>query len=134
MLCITPCGTVSFVSKAYGGSASDRHITESCGILEKVNPGDSIMADKSFNIGDLLVGKCAKLNVPPFLRDKAQFSKKNVQGTSQIAKARIHVERAIARIKDSRIFNDAIPISLKDKLDDMFVIVCAITNLAPHLL
>ena len=31
LLCIVPCGTISFISKAYGGSASDRFITERCG-------------------------------------------------------------------------------------------------------
>lgn len=134
LLCIVPCGTISFVSKAYGGSASDRFITEHCGILDKVNPGDSLMADKGFNIGDLLVGKFAKLDVPPFLKNKVRFSKKNCSKTSSIAKARIHVERAIARIKDFRILQGAIPITIKDMLDDIFVIICALTNLAPLLL
>ena len=66
LICITPCGTVSFVSKSYGGSASDRFITEHCGVLDKLNPGDTIKADKGFNIGDLVVGKFAKLEIPPF--------------------------------------------------------------------
>ena len=103
LICITPCGTVSFVSKSYGGSASDRFITEHCGVLDKLNPGDTIKADKGFNIGDLVVGKFAKLEIPPFLKDKIRFSKKNCSKTASIAKARIHVERAIARIKDFRM-------------------------------
>ena len=134
LLCIVPCGTISFVSKAYGGSASDRFITENCGILNHLKPGDSIMADKGFNIGDLIVGKCANLVIPPFLKDKVHFSRRNCTRTSSIAKARIHVERAIARIKDFRILNGAIPITIKDMLDDIFVIICALTNLAPPLL
>lgn len=134
LLCIAPCGTISFISKAYGGSASDRFITEQCGILNKLNAGDSIMADKGFNIGDLVVGKCAKLIVPPFLKDKIRFSKKNCNRTSEIAKARIHVERAIARIKDFKILQGAIPITIKNMLDDIFIIICSLTNLAPPLL
>ena len=124
---------MSFISKCYGGCASDRHITETCGILEKMNPGDNLMADKGFNISDLLVGKGSKLIIPPFLRDKNRFTKRNCKNTSDIAKARIHVERAIARIKDFRILQGAIPITMKDILDDIFVICCAITNLAPPL-
>ena len=50
-----------------------------------------------------------------------------------IAKARIHVERAIARIKDFRILQGALPLTLKDQLDKIFVIIAAITNLAPAL-
>lgn len=134
LLCIVPCGTISFVSKSYGGSASDRFITERCGLLDKVLPGDAIMADKGFNIGDLLVGKGAKLIVPPFLKDKIRFSKRNCKSTSNIAKARIHVERAIARIKDYKILQGAIPITIKNNLDDIFIIICGLTNLAPRLI
>ena len=133
LISVTPGGTISFISRSYGGLASDRHITETSGILDHLNPGDSLMADKGFNISDLLVGNCCKLVIPPFLRNKGRFSKRNSKKTSKVVKARIHVERAIARIKDFRILQGAIPISLKDILDDIFTICCAITNLAPPL-
>ena len=67
LIAITPGGTVSFISKAYGGSASDRYIVEDSGILNNVKPGDAIMVDKGFNISDLLVGKESELVHPPFL-------------------------------------------------------------------
>ena len=89
---------------------------------------------KGFNIGDLLVGKGAKLIVSPFLKDKVRFSKRNCKSTSNIAKARIHVERAIARIKDYRILQGAIPITIKNNLNDVFIIICGLTNLAPCLI
>ena len=113
---MTPSGTISFVSKGYGGCASDRYITETCAVLEKVKPGDTLMADKGFNISDLLVGKGTKLVIPaPSLK--------------------IHVERAIARIKagfsnSSRCYPSDYEGHL---LDDMFIIIAAITNLAPPL-
>ena len=50
-----------------------------------------------------------------------------------MAKARIHIERAIARTKDFRILNGAFPITVKDLLDYIFLICAAITNLAPPL-
>ena len=81
------------------------------------------MADKAFNISDLLVGRGAKLVIPAFLKDKVRFAKKNCQKTSSIVKARIHVERAIARIKDFRILQGAIPLTMKDMLDDIFVTI-----------
>ena len=133
LLSITPCGTISFISNSYGGCASDRYITETCGILDKLKPGDVLMEDKGFNISDLLVGKGSKLVIPPFLKGKGRFTKRNCRNTSNIAKARIHVERAIARIKDFRILQGAIPLSIKDLLDDILVICAAITNLAPPL-
>lgn len=133
LICVTPCGTISFVSKIYGGCASDRYITETCSIMEKINPGDTLMADKGFNISDLLINKCSKLVIPPFLKDKGKFSKNNAKKTSKIAKALIHVERAISRLKDFKILQNTIPLSRKDQLDDILIICAALTNLAPPL-
>ena len=131
---VTPCGTISFISNSYGGCASDWYIiTETCGILDKLKPGDVLMADKGFNISDLLVSKGSKLVIPPFLKDKGHFTKRNCRNTSNIAKARIHVEHTIARIEDFCILQGAIPLSIKDLLDDIFVICAAITNLTAPL-
>ena len=62
---ITPAGTVSFVSNSYGGSASDRFIDENSGFLDKLNQGDVVMADKGFNISDLISKGC-RLSIPLF--------------------------------------------------------------------
>ena len=91
------------------------------------------MADKGFNISDLLISKRSQLIIPPFLREKQRFSKNNCKKTLDIAKARIHVERAIAWIKDFRILNGAFPVTMKDLLDDIYLICADITNLAPPL-
>ena len=83
------------------------------------------MADKGFNISDLLISKELQLIIPLFLREKQPFSKncKNCKKTSNIAKARIHVERAIAQIKDFRILNGAFPITMKNLLENVFLTV-----------
>ena len=47
---ITPQGTISFVSKAWGGRTSDKFLTENCGIMEKLLPGDLVKADRGFTI------------------------------------------------------------------------------------
>ena len=66
------------------------------------------------------------------------MKKENSQGEialphQTIAKARIHVECAIAQIKDFRILQTAFPLTLKDQLDNIFIICAVITNLAPAL-
>ena len=131
--CITPAGTISFISRSYGGAAFDRYITETCGTVEKLQFCDSLIAAKGFNISDLLVSKGSRLIIPPFLRDKNRFSKKNCKTTYNVAKRCIHVERAIARVKDFRILNGAFLITLKDQLDDIFTICCALASLGPAL-
>ena len=91
------------------------------------------MAEKRFNISDLLVSKGSRLIIPPFLTDKNRFSKKNCKVTSNVAKAHIHVERAIAKVKDFRILNGAFPLTFKDQLDYIFTICCALNNIGPAL-
>ena len=44
LISVTPQGTVNFVSKGYAGRASDKFITEDCGYLRKVQPGDVVGA------------------------------------------------------------------------------------------
>ena len=43
LIAITPQGVISFVSKGWGGRATDQHITENCGILRHLLPGDQIV-------------------------------------------------------------------------------------------
>ena len=120
-------------SKCYGGCASDRFITEDCHIRDKSQYGDNLMAEKGSNISGLLMSKGPRLIIPPFLREKQRFSKKNCKIMSDIPKARIHVEQAMALFKNFRILNGAFPMTMKDLVDDVFLICAAITNLAPSL-
>ncbi|XP_065678127.1 uncharacterized protein LOC136093128 [Hydra vulgaris] len=53
----TKTGSFSFISKAYGGQASDRHITEDCNVINMFSEGSVCLADKGFNIQDLLLKK-----------------------------------------------------------------------------
>ena len=47
---IAPSGSVPFVSDLYAGDCSDKAVTNDCGILDLLKPGDSVMADKGFSI------------------------------------------------------------------------------------
>ena len=49
-----PSGVVTFVSPTYEGSISDRKLVEVSGLLDLLETGDQIMADKRFQIQDLL--------------------------------------------------------------------------------
>ena len=127
-------GIVTFTSQLYTGSISDREIVIRSGFLDQeFNEGDSIMADKGFTIQDLLpLG--TRLNIPPFLGHSEQMNPRNVIKTQQIASVRIHVERAINRIKNYNIWNGIIPLSLFGLVNQMWSVCSFLSNLQDPLI
>ncbi|CAM4571783.1 unnamed protein product [Leuciscus chuanchicus] len=73
---VAPCGAITFASKLFTGSISDKELTRQSGILNLLEPGDEVMADKGFLIGKLLEVVGAKLIIPPF-KHRDQFSRGN---------------------------------------------------------
>lgn len=128
---IAPHGPVTFVSSLYQGSISDKEITRSSGILSLIEEGDEVMVDKGFLIQDLLQCKKATVTIPPFLSKtkSMQFSTKQVSETQQIARLRIHVERAIRRVKEYQIFDKVLPLSLAGSINQIWCVCCLMTNL-----
>jgi hypothetical protein len=61
---MSPVLYINFVSNLYSRSISDKEITKQCGFIEQLNPGDVIMADKGFNVQDLLALKHVRLLAP----------------------------------------------------------------------
>jgi len=128
LVAIVPTGGICYVSQAWGGRVSDRRITECCGFLEIIQPGDLVMADKGFTIGDLLAKRGAFLQIPPFLATQSQFQPESIDLTQQIARVRIHVERAIGRVKQFHILDPVIPISLNSTISTIFRVCCFLSN------
>lgn len=129
---ISPAGTVTFVSDLWAGSISDKKIVEKSGLLNLIEPGDAIMADKGFTISDLTTPRGIHLIIPPFKR-KSTFSKREVHNTKDIAQARIHVECEMERIKNFRIFEGVLPISMSARASKIWKICVYLTNLHPPL-
>ncbi len=131
---ISMTGAVVLVSKLYGGSASDVFITRQSGLLELLETGDAVMVDKGFiNLKSDFKGKNIKLYCPPFLSSSSQLSKSEVECTRRVAAARIHVERKMEQIKNFRILQSILPISLSSAANSIFFVCSALTNLLPPL-
>ena len=130
---ISPGGAITFVSKLYPGSISDQMLTKKSGLLELLEKGDSVMADRGFNIQDDLTPLCVKVNIPPFLKGKTQLEPEELVETRRIASLRIHVERAIERIKNYHIFDGTLPSSLTDMVEEMFFVCAVMCNFMPPL-
>ena len=96
---ITPQGSISYVSEAWGGRTSDKFLTENCGILSRLVPGDMVMADRGFTIHESVAFKRAKLIIPAFKKGKDQLDPVDVEATRGIAWVRIHLERVIGLLR-----------------------------------
>ncbi len=71
---ISPSGAITFVSQLFPGSISDKQLTRRSGLYDLLEAGDSVMADRGFDIQDDLTVLGVQLNMPPFLgRIKKEF-------------------------------------------------------------
>lgn len=130
---VTPSGAISFVSECYEGSISDKKLVEVSGLLEKLEPGDEVMADKGFQIQDILAPFGVRLNIPPFLNSNYQMPADDVILTKKVAHLRIHVERAIGRIKEFHILQNVLPATMWDTINQVIYVCCMLTNFSPPL-
>ena len=129
---ISPSGCVTFVSKLWSGKVSDKEITLKSGVLALLEEGDTVMADRGFDIEDILPSGVS-LNIPPFKGTRSQLTSKEVEKTACIASVRIHVERAIGRIKNYHILDGVLSLSLHPLADQIFTVCSLLTNFLPFL-
>ena len=131
---ITPNGFISFLSDAYPGRCSDRFITNDSGFYNGLEYGDEVMADRGFQIKEELLLYHTTLVVPPGARVKSQMTTAECEKTSRVANLRIHVERAINRVKTYRILKTTFPITMSPHIDDIILTCAALCNLKPQLI
>ena len=63
---------------------SDKHLTENCGLLNKLIPGDVVLANRGFDIADSVGFYQATLKIPAFTRGKRQLSAHDIQETKKL--------------------------------------------------
>ena len=80
-------------------------LTEKSRLLDLLEVGNSVMADKGFTIGELLAQRGITLNIPPFMQN-GKLLEGDTKLTCSIATLRIHMERAIVeQVKNFRIID-----------------------------
>lgn len=123
---VAPNGVLTYISDLYPGSISDKEIVQQSGLLKHFVAGDLILADKGFLIQDI-VPRGVSVNIPPFLEHE-KFTESEAKLTQSIARCRIHVERANARLKDFKILS-FVPPYLRSHIDKVFQLCGTIVNL-----
>ncbi len=134
---ISPTGSITFLSKSWGGWASDKTITKSSGLIDLLEEGDIVMADRGFSFPEYFAAKGVQLLIPASTPGKTPLSGQEVSMSCHMSRMRIHVEKAIGRIKNYCILQQTLPINLvkrrpKDTVAtvDKILLVCsALSNL-----
>ena len=128
---VAPNAVITYCSTLFPGSVSDKAIVAQSGFLNIFEAGDMILADKGFLIRDILPPGVS-VNIPPFLCH-GKLTKSEVKLTKDIARCRIHVERANARLKEFKILQN-IPHTLRSHGSVVVQLCCALVNLQNPLL
>ncbi|KAI7802685.1 hypothetical protein IRJ41_017133 [Triplophysa rosa] len=132
---VAPCGAITFASKLFTGSISDKELTRQSGILTLLEPGDEVMAlsaskvkkVKGFLVEKLLEDTKSKLIIHPF-KHHDQFSREETEITQAIARLRILVEPAIRQIKEYHIWDSPIPLALAGTVNQIWSCCCMMVN------
>lgn len=129
---ITPNGLISYISECWGGKVSDKQLVLLTDFTKKLEYGDAVMADRGFNVTEELAVLGVTLVVPSYTKRKNQLSQIEVTESREISCRRIRVEQVIGRMKRFRILKNTVLYFMKDYLDDIELLVAALTNLMPH--
>ena len=107
----------------YGGSVSDGGIAERSQLPQSCDPGDSVMADKGFNVQDLFIPYNVIINIPTFFKKKNRLSGQTVLNDRKIASKRVHIERIIGLAKTYKILTTPMS-NTESALANQIITVC----------
>lgn len=136
MMNITPGGFISHISDVYSGKASDKFIFIEEKLIEKFDcPNDAIMVDKGLMIEDEVIEHELTLVRPSFFRSEMeQFEEEETIKNTRIASLRVHVERALQRVKIFAVMTDRMEYNLHPYVNEILVVVAAVANLTRPIL
>lgn len=133
LVSITPLGAISFISRAFGGRVSDKVVTQRCGYLDLLENGDLVLADRGFLISEEITSRNCFLAIPAFTKGQTQLTQQQVETSRHMSRVRIHVERAIGRLKKFNILTNQMSLNMVPHCDSILTICAAISNLQPKL-
>ena len=132
LVSIIPSGMINFVSGGYGGRTSDMEILETSGFLDYLRPGMVVMADRGFkSVEAVLRSKECFLIRPDSVASSEVPGAQRVLFSKQVASLRVHVERAIRRIREFSMLKPhaVVESSLLPHLDRLLQCVSGFVNL-----
>ena len=87
------------------------------------------MADKGFDIKDILEPIGCEITIPTFLASKGQFSKEELLHGKKIHDVPVHLERAIRMVKEFHYFDNVVHLTVAGSVNQIWTASCLIANL-----
>lgn len=143
LIACDPRGAILFTSTLFTGALSDKDIFQKSNFLQLMksliehnylNKGDGVMVDKGFLIENDLDEIGLRVNIPPFAQSNKQMSATDVTKTKKIAAHRVHVERAIGKVKKFKIVSGRIPNVRLGNINQIWYVVSMLSNFQPNIL
>ncbi|XP_068084853.1 uncharacterized protein [Anabrus simplex] len=100
----TPGGLLSYCSSAFAGSTSDRQTVEYCELVKLCDGGDTVIADKSFNVDDIFADDDVDINAPDFVNGKCHLPGL-ITVQDFVLGRRWHIERVLGITKTFKILS-----------------------------
>ena len=91
------------------------------------------MADKGFNIQDLLALHDTVLIAPPMM-PKNNVSARASTATRRVATSKVHIERMIRRLKSFNFHTGVIPLTCKPYVSFAITVCAILVNLQPSII
>ena len=90
------------------------------------------MTHRGFDIADILLSGVT-VNIPPFKGGRDKLNPEETDETARITAVRIHVERAIGRIKNHHILDGNCYLSMAPLMNQVFTVCSYLTKFLPPL-
>ena len=115
------------------GSKSDEEILRDSGILSRAQEGDRWLADKGFIVQHILDNYGVIVETPEKIWGKKQFTPEQDVHNRKNSHVRVHVERAIRRVKVFRILKGNLAIRYVHHISKLWKVCCWLTAFLPPL-
>uniref|UniRef100_A0A8C4QWV8 Zgc:113019 n=1 Tax=Eptatretus burgeri TaxID=7764 RepID=A0A8C4QWV8_EPTBU len=135
---MAPQGMITFLSKSWGGRASDGCITANCGLLDKLLPQDIVLSGRTYDVSKSAGHMRAEPKVPAFRKGDNQLCPIEVELTNRTAHVHMHVERVLRFLRNKyTILGGLLPIDFVmcdaaeadvPLIDKIVTVCCALVN------
>nr|XP_012774661.1 uncharacterized protein LOC101480193 isoform X3 [Maylandia zebra] len=122
---MAPHGAVTFVSSLYQGSISDEELFRRSGLADLLTEDMAIVVDEGFLMSDCVDWK---VYCPAFLSQNSQMLAHSGFQRQEIERLSAHVESVIRRVKENKLLDSVIPLSISGSIKEIFTVACLLIN------